>query len=382
MKKLVITGIIIAGIAIVAGISYKSDINKIVNSNTKKISSTSNISTTNEVPSNIQNQNNNISNSTNSLSTNTNEQNNNINSSSSANKKNDYNNELKNANAVNIPAVTGLSSYANYYNSKISNLINKTNQIITSNPELDDAQLSNMYVNLNNLWNNLNKEMINTIKSNLNEQQKNSFDSEIEQIKQFNNFEYNESVDIETSNGWGSIDGILNASQILMLRQQETFTLYYNFIDDNGINPISNINKFENQLNLNQSKKNILPQGYLKTYNSNIDIINTAIANSNNIINNAQNSHSSITLAYKNIRTIWINAVDKIYDNMKKTPGEDYNSGSTPYEFDNLWLNYKSAMLNIASNMYQNDEQSELAKDKMAIQLTQIECYMLINQFA
>lgn len=310
-------------------------------------------------------------------------QSNNINNLSSPNKQNEYNIELENANAINMPTVTGLNSYAKYYNSKISNLINKTNQIIASNPELSDAQMSNMFVNLNSLWSNLNKEMINTINSKLNEKQKAAFNSELKQINEFNNNEYNESVFIEKSNGWGSVDGILNISQVLMLTQQETFTLYYSFIEDNGINPISNINNFEAQLNNpNQSKKNNLPQRYLDTYNSNIDIINAAITNSNNIMNNVQNSHSSITLAYKQIRTVWINAVDKIYNNMRKTPAEDYNSGSTPYEFDNLWLNYKYVMLNIATNMYQNNQQSELAKDKMAIKLTQIECYMLINQFA
>ncbi|MGL5067510.1 MAG: hypothetical protein ACRC6T_06735 [Sarcina sp.] len=376
MKKLLIVGLLVVVVGFVGGISYKYESNH--KSNIQLQNQTENNINTNTNNSSDNTTNDNVNNITNKNITNTqNSGNNNIQSTN-----NMYSNELSASNNINIPVTSSLYTESNNYKTQIQNLIVKSEKISSSSIS-SDAAVSQGCIKIGNLWKTLNNNMIENITNNVDLTQQTIFTQEVALTKQLNNSETNEEEIAQRQEGGGSIGSVEQAGQYATMNEQEAIYLFGGYIDNNDINPISNIQEIEMSIyNSAPNMQNEMPAGYYSTIQSGLSIIENTQNESTTIINNAKQNKTSIIDAYTHINNLWINAVDNIYNKVQNDPQQKYASGTTPREYDTIWLNYKNQMMNLSQNMYTNPTEKELAKNRMSIKLTQLECYILLYQFA
>ncbi|MGL5068352.1 MAG: hypothetical protein ACRC6T_11140 [Sarcina sp.] len=289
-------------------------------------------------------------------------------------------NEIAAAQNINLSETAQLESSSNLYITQISILENQITQKLQS--VIKNTGTTNSMVNglleSSQIWDNQIHKMLQFIKVNLTTHQLEIFNKQVALSK---NFIINEIKETQSVNSGEKIQYLNSATQALYMSGRSTNFLLFNYIINNGINPqLSNQYAFSNQAIFSADNGNLnhyTPQqlDFIKQYK---DDFNLTQEKSNNYMTLVKENKMSVSTAYSNINKAWTVTLNNIYQELSNVSKQS----ETPSEYNKIWLNYKSEMVNLEAQMYSNKTEQNLAKQRLSIRLTQMECYNLLNQFA
>ena len=374
MKKSEIVGILLTATIIIGGISYYA-INRTDSSTLTKGTITSQTTNSKKESSSVTSKSNNSTpptkNTSKSITTAT---------SNTTSKQTLTQSEIIAAKNINLAQTAGLTSSSKLYTNeffKIENQITKKLQN-SLNSKATTTSMVNGLLECSQLWNTQVNKMLDYIRMNLTTQQLKVFNKQIVLSK---NFVTNEIKETQTVNSSGSIQYLDSATQALYMSGRSANFLLFNYIINNDINPqLSEQFAFSNQNVFSADNGNMThytPQqlDFIKQYQNEFTLTQEK---SNNYINAATSGKLPITTAYTNVYNSWTSTLNHIYQELNNVSQQS----ETPLEYNKIWLNYKNQMVDLEGQMYSNPTEKKLAKQRLAIRLTQIECYNLLNQFA